>query len=238
MSPLPKPTMLKWDDETLSRFWAYHSQFPENYFSYQKGRDVVAHVRDKLPAGASVLDYGCGPGHLLPHLLDAGFVVNGADITLDTIGSAVNVEGYGNFRGFDTIDSLLRKGQQFDVVFLLEVIEHLDDAWLDKTLRHARGLLKRGGLLIVTTPNEERLEDSMVYCPVSNLIFHRWQHMRSWSAHALAETLAAHGFRDIQTGTRTFAGPKPENISMARYAVSNFLNRFRKAQSLIALARL
>jgi hypothetical protein len=60
MSPLPKPAMLKWDDETLSRFWAYHSQFPENYFSYQKGRDVVAHVRDKLPAGASVLDYGCG----------------------------------------------------------------------------------------------------------------------------------------------------------------------------------
>lgn len=33
-----------------------------------------------------------------------------------------------------------------------------------------------GGALIITTPNEENLEDNMVYCPVSNTIFHRWQH--------------------------------------------------------------
>jgi 2-polyprenyl-3-methyl-5-hydroxy-6-metoxy-1,4-benzoquinol methylase len=237
MLATPGPSPLKWDDETLSRFWSYYSQFPELYFSYQKGRDVVAYVRNKLPAGASVLDYGCGPGHLLPHLLDAGFVVNGADITLDTIGSAVSLEGYGNFKGFDTIDGLLRKGQQFDVVFLLEVIEHLDDDWLDKTLRQARGLLKKGGLLIVTTPNEERLEDSMVYCPVANVTFHRWQHMRSWSAASLAQTLAAHGFNEVSVETRNFEAAGARNHSYVKHLLSKFFDRFRKAQSIVATAR-
>jgi 2-polyprenyl-3-methyl-5-hydroxy-6-metoxy-1,4-benzoquinol methylase len=237
MLDAPRPSPLKWDDETLSRFWSYYSQFPELYFSYQKGRDVVAYVRNKLPAGASVLDYGCGPGHLLPHLLDAGFVVNGADITLDTIGSAVTLEGYGNFKGFDTIDSLLRKGQQFDVVFLLEVIEHLDDDWLEKTLRQARGLLKKGGLLIVTTPNEERLEDSMVYCPVANVTFHRWQHMRSWSVASLAQTLAAHGFTEVGVETRNFEAAGARNLSYGKHLLSKFFDRFRKAQSIVATAR-
>jgi 2-polyprenyl-3-methyl-5-hydroxy-6-metoxy-1,4-benzoquinol methylase len=237
MPVTPSPIVLKWDDETLSRFWAYHSQFPENYFSRQKGRDVVAHVRNKLPAGAVVLDYGCGPGHLLPHLLDAGFVVQGADITRETMGSAVSLDGRKGFLGFATIDDLLGQSRRFDAVFLLEVVEHLDDHWLDTTLKKARALLKEHGLLVVTTPNEERLEDSMVYCPVSNVIFHRWQHMRSWSSATLSQCLSAHGFRDIQIGTRTFSAPRANNISAWRYSISKFLDRFRKPQSLVALAR-
>jgi 2-polyprenyl-3-methyl-5-hydroxy-6-metoxy-1,4-benzoquinol methylase len=233
----PSPIALKWDDETLSRFWAYHAQFPENYFSWQKGRDVVAYVRKRLPAGATVLDYGCGPGHLLPHLLDAGFSVQGADFTRDTIGSAVALDARKGFLGFATIDELLGDSRRFDAVFLLEVVEHLDDHWLDATLRRARALLNESGLLIVTTPNEEVLEDSMVYCPVSNVVFHRWQHVRSWSASTLATCLSRHGFRDIQTATRTFLAPKAGNISTLRYLTARFLNRFRKPQSLIAVAR-
>jgi 2-polyprenyl-3-methyl-5-hydroxy-6-metoxy-1,4-benzoquinol methylase len=237
MPVTPSPTALKWDDETLSRFWAYHSQFPENYFSRQKGHDVVGYVRNKLPAGAVVLDYGCGPGHLLPHLLDAGFVVQGADITRETMGSAVTLDGRKGFLGFATINDLLGEARRFDAVFLLEVVEHLDDQWLDTTLKQARVLLNENGLLVVTTPNEERLEDSMVFCPVSNVVFHRWQHMRSWSSTTLSDCLSAHGFRDIHIGTRTFSAPRAKNISALRYHISKFLDRFRKPQSLVALAR-
>jgi 2-polyprenyl-3-methyl-5-hydroxy-6-metoxy-1,4-benzoquinol methylase len=237
MPVTPSPSALKWDNETLSRFWAYHSQFPENYFSRQKGRDVVAYVRNKLPSGAVVLDYGCGPGHLLPHLLDAGFVVQGADITRETMGSAVTLDGREGFLGFARIGDLLREARRFDAVFLLEVVEHLDDHWLETALKQARALLKKNGLLVVTTPNEERLEDSMVFCPVSNVVFHRWPHMRSWSSTTLSDCLSAHGFRDIQIRTRTFSVPRAKGISKLRYQISKFLDRFRKPQSLVALAR-
>jgi len=233
----PQPAMLEWDEETLLRFWGYHSQFSENYFSYQKGRAVVAHVKPQLPDGATVVDYGCGPGHLLPHLLDAGFSVQGTDISRETMGSGVNLAGRSGFLGFATIDELLTEGRRFDAVFLLEVVEHLDDRWLSKTLSQAKALLKPDGALIVTTPNEEQLADSMVYCPVSNVIFHRWQYVRSWSKATLAQCLTAHGFRDVQTEVRTFPGPKPAHVSALRYQLSVLLNRFRKPQSLLAIAR-
>lgn len=237
MISLPSPKNLVWDEITLSRFWAFHSQFSENYFSHQKGKGVVAYAKGQLPVDATVLDYGCGPGHLLPHLLDAGFAVQGADITRDTIGSAVSLDGRKNFLGFSTIDDLLAEGRKFDAIFLIEVVEHLDDHWLAKTLDQVHALLKKGGSLIVTTPNEENLEDNMVYCPVSNLIFHRWQHMRSWSETTLAAALARHGFRDIRTETRTFDGDKPKNISYLRYLASRIVSRLRKAQSLVAVGR-
>lgn len=237
MTVLPQPTMLEWDEETLARFWAYYSQFPELYFSHQKGPDVVRSVRRLIPEGANVLDYGCGPGHLLPHLLDAGFVVKGADIALETIGSAVTVHGRKNFMGFDTISGLLQKDEKFDVVFLLEVLEHLDDHWLEMTLTQARRLVKEGGLLVVTTPNEERLEDSIVYCPVANVTFHRWQHMRSWTAAGLREALTSRGFSDVRVQTRNFVAASPRNISRGKYLLSKFFNRLRKPQSIIATAR-
>lgn len=237
MTALPQPTILKWDDETLSRFWAYYSQFPELYFSHQKGRDVVEFVRHLIPEGAGVLDYGCGPGHLLPHLLDAGFVVKGADIAMETIGSAVNVQGRKNFMGFDTVSGLLHKNEKFDVVFLLEVVEHLDDHWLEVTLTQARRLLNQGGLLVVTTPNEERLEDNIVYCPVANVTFHRWQHMRSWTAATLRDALASRGFRDVNVQTRNFIAAGPRQVPLARYFLSKFLSRLQKPQSIVATAR-
>jgi len=163
--------------------------------------------------------------------------VQGADITRDTMGAAVALEARKGFLGFATIDDLLGDSRRFDAVFLLEVIEHLDDQWLDTTLKQARALLKENGLLVVTTPNEERLEDSMVYCPVSNVIFHRWQHMRSWSSTTLLNCLSAQGFRDIQIETRTFAAPRAQNVSVMRYLISRILDRFRKPQSLVAMAR-
>src|SRR6185437_12793213 len=67
------PDQIVWDHDTLVRFWAYHSKFPENYFSFQKGADVVRRVKRYIPQEASVVDYGCGPGFLLPHLVRAGY---------------------------------------------------------------------------------------------------------------------------------------------------------------------
>ena len=81
-----EPQPIVWDDVRLARFWAYQARFPENYFSFQKGADVVRRTRKHLPQDARVLDYGCGPGHLLPHLVNAGYQVVGADIALERHG--------------------------------------------------------------------------------------------------------------------------------------------------------
>jgi hypothetical protein len=53
--------------------------------------------------------------------------------------------------------------------------------------------LKPGGLLVVTTPNNEDLDLGLSYSPETNTLFHRWQHVRSFRPETLAALWAAHG---------------------------------------------
>jgi len=140
-----------------------------------------------------VLDYGCGPGYLLGPLVAAGCEVWGGDFSADVVGGAWrDLNDQPNFHGVSTIAELIGR-EQFDVVTVLEVIEHLDDTALNETLDNIGKLLRSGGHLIVTTPNDERLEEGTVYSPIANVTFHRWQHMRSWSAESLGALLRDRG---------------------------------------------
>ena len=236
---LDPPKQLIWDDVSIGRFWAYYAGQPQFYFSYQQGDAVLAQIKPIIGASAAVLDYGCGPGHFLTKLLDAGFRVTGADLSLETMGPARDKgAGRQGFDGIFTIADLIARGQKFDAVFLLEVVEHLSDGHLAATLENARHLLAPGGKLIVTTPNEENLSDSMVYCPVSNLVFHRWQHMRSWSKETLAASLRRHGFSSLDIQTCTFESIADAQSPKPRQLMRRLMARFRKPQSLLAIAQL
>ena len=75
----------------------------------------------------------------------------------------------------------------------LEVVEHLTDDRLHETIRETRRLLKPGGRLIVTTPHAEDLQQEMQFCPECGAVFHKWQHVRSWSADGLRSVMAEAG---------------------------------------------
>jgi 2-polyprenyl-3-methyl-5-hydroxy-6-metoxy-1,4-benzoquinol methylase len=231
----PKPIV--WDDQTVKRFWAYQSQFPQDAFSYQQGASVVRHSRKFLKPGARVLDYGCGAGHLLAHLARVGFSVTGADLASDTMGNTLSQRHVGGVEKITVLDHLMSESELFDAVFLLEVIEHLDDRWLDQTMTNIHRLLKQNGALIVTTPNDEKLEDNIVYCPVSNIVFHRWQHVRKWDAETLERALLDRGFSNVHVETRTFYDIRNDGLSPPRQMIARIAARLRKPTSLFAVAR-
>ena len=87
---------------------------------------------------------------------------------------------------------------------MAEVIEHVLDEELDSVLKRVAALTKTGGLLVVTTPNDEDLELGMSYCPVSNVVFHRWQHVRSFTDTSLSELLARAGFEALAVHRLSF----------------------------------
>lgn len=82
---------------------------------------------------------------------------------------------------------------RFDVVFFSEVIEHLQDAEVAETLSSLKDALAPGGVLVVTTPNDEDLFQQSRYCPNCRHLFHPWGHVRSFSPQTLEELLDAHG---------------------------------------------
>lgn len=101
---------------------------------------------------------------------------------------------------------------RFDAITALETVEHVYDADLDAIVALLLRLAAPGAKILFTTPNREDLSASSVYCPVSNVTFHRWQHVRSWSAESLVAFMAARGLRpveiletDLTVGARRYA---------------------------------
>lgn len=98
-------------------------------------------------------------------------------------------------------------GLRFDGILSVEVIEHLSDERLESTLGLIKRLLQPGGVIVFTTPNDEDLAASRLYCPECDHVFHRWQHVRSWNRRSLSKLLAKRGFVDVRTWTTDFSPP-------------------------------
>jgi 2-polyprenyl-3-methyl-5-hydroxy-6-metoxy-1,4-benzoquinol methylase len=224
--------MMTWTPEKVSRFWDYQSRYPDNYFTFQVGKDLIRQVERYFPQGAStrsptagrVLDYGCGMGFLMRHLLDKRYRVAGLDFSADSVeGVRKKFGSEPGFLGADLVDAYVARSETFDVIFVVEVIEHLDDAYLAATMRNVRNLLSEKGIVVFTTPNEERLEDNHVYCAECNHVFHVMQHVRAWSAETLGGYLRANGLAPIRIFTTCFAASRGRALI---FGLKQLLKRF------------
>lgn len=106
----------------------------------------------KIPAGAPVLDVGCGRGEALALLRDHGIPARGIDSSARMV-ALCHERGLEAEEG-DAFASLaaLPEGSLGGVVSF-HVIEHLPAALLDRLVRLAYRALKPGGVLILETPN-------------------------------------------------------------------------------------
>ncbi|MGE5271102.1 MAG: class I SAM-dependent methyltransferase [Thiohalocapsa sp.] len=195
---------LVWTDELIQRFWdaVGRTSLDELSFGKLAGPRLVEILSEHLPAGATVCDYGAGGGHLARLLIANGFptaIYEPSRQRAETLSRELDpLEG---FLGVVSADARSR----FDVVILSEVVEHLPDGVLSQTLERAGALLVAGGTLVITTPNNENLEQGSVCCPRCNAFFHRWQHLRSFTAQSLADLLARHGFKVRSIGLLDFS---------------------------------
>jgi SAM-dependent methyltransferase len=203
---------IEWNDSQVSRLWNYYACTPpysELYFARRFGRLLLAAAGLPPRERLEVLDFGCGPGFMWDHIRDLGanWHYTGLDFSADSVAQlAARAQAQPGFRAAQLARELptALPDASFDVVLLIEVVEHLDDRYLDGTLREAARLLKRGGVLVVSTPNEEDLSLSRKFCPSCGAIFHEWQHVRSWSVATLRDCLAGHGFAQVKHVTTDF----------------------------------
>ena len=187
-----------WTEEKVKRFWDIEAQLPERYFTAQIGAALVGQLGRFLVGRKRILDYGCGTGELIPHLLRLGGEVTGVDFSDNSISVASSRgTGYLNFRGAFTIERLPKREQCFDAVLAVELIEHLDDRHLKLTFDTFKTYLAEDGVLLLTTPNDEDLSLSMIHCPECEAVFHRYQHVRKWSVETLKGYLSDNGFEII-----------------------------------------
>jgi 2-polyprenyl-3-methyl-5-hydroxy-6-metoxy-1,4-benzoquinol methylase len=206
--------LLEWTDDKVKRFWDYISQFPEHYFTYQVGGNLAKLIKKYTRENVTLLDYGSGPGFLIKYLLENNIEVSALEFSPDSLRRIkASYEGQKGFMGAYSIEDLNRKNIRFDVITLIEVIEHLDDRYLDMTFDNIHRLLKPDGYLIITTPNDEDLSKSYICCPETNELFHRWQHIRSWNTVTLGKFIENKGYKiHVLKGTNFNISPISERL--------------------------
>lgn len=111
------------------------------------------HLLESVIAGLAgnkrgrVLDLGCGSGDYSKRLKDLGFEVVAADIDRNRFMHNNDIE----FRYCDITKELPFADNQFDYVLLIEVLEHLRNPYA--VLSGINRIIKKGGVLILSTPN-------------------------------------------------------------------------------------
>ena len=95
---------------------------------------------------AHILDVGCGDGVLFPFLSGFGEVEG-----IEPDPSVVSADGPWRSRiRIASFDDGFRPGARYDLILMLDVLEHLQDARAG--LRHAADLLQPDGHLLITVP--------------------------------------------------------------------------------------
>lgn len=201
---------IEWTDEKVARYWDYSSANPEyedSYFSKAVGDLVLDEVQRIVPLKGRILDFGCGPGYLMEKLIARGIPVEGVDFSEDSI-AAVNkrLSGSALFQGARHSPRLPveQPDHSYDILFLVETIEHILTPLLEPTLVELNRLLKVGGKIVITTPNRENLDALKVMCPECGCTFHRIQHVHTWSAESLTNLMNQFGFQTVRTVETTF----------------------------------
>jgi 2-polyprenyl-3-methyl-5-hydroxy-6-metoxy-1,4-benzoquinol methylase len=126
----------------------------EQHWWYRGRRRIIHAELDRLalPAGAQVLDAGCGSGRTLEELVRSGEV---RGIELDEGAAEVARDrGYGEVL-IGRLEELPYDDESFDLITCLDVIEHTPDDRV--TLRELRRVCKHGGWLLVTVPAYQAL---------------------------------------------------------------------------------
>jgi 2-polyprenyl-3-methyl-5-hydroxy-6-metoxy-1,4-benzoquinol methylase len=191
-----------WTPEKVSNLWNYYGSEPAYhtvFFAYRVGRRVARFIdrRIKLRRMRRILDFGCGRGDMTAALLQRAGKrqqLYGLDFSEKCVAEVeARFSGTEGFAGAERLPSAF-DDDFFDLVVATEVVEHLDDQHLDQMLRDCHRMLRPGGFLVVTTPNDEDLPSARVLCPDCGGIFHPWQHMRSWTESSLRAEMEAYGF--------------------------------------------
>jgi SAM-dependent methyltransferase len=171
----------------------------EGYANYQGSRDVLVAefrrvLRDLASAGASdgrLLEIGCAYGFFLDEAR-ASFQVSGVELAPEAV-AACRARGLDVVREAD--DAFYRSRAPFDVVVMLDVIEHLQAP--DEVLRTVHRHTRPGALMVITTGDFGSL--------AARLLGRRWrlmtppQHLWFFTERSLARLLEQRGFHVLRT---------------------------------------
>ncbi|TRZ55252.1 class I SAM-dependent methyltransferase [archaeon] len=136
-----------------------------------------------------ILDIGCAYGYFL-QALGNRFDKYGADVSEHAIRTARRNSGSGKFVLCDAENGLPFGKGYFDIVTMFDVTEHIISP--DALIKNAKAVLKKSGLLLISTPNNNLLRKTIFKIP--DKLEH---HCSLLSKEQITDILGNNGFKII-----------------------------------------
>lgn len=213
------------DPEFYRRLYAHGLHWEEEVRYHGKGmifshaRNVITHYR----RGGRLLDIGAWVGGFLAAMSE-DFEGTGVEIDADAARVA-RCRGFA-VEGSPILEAKLPKNQ-FDVVSLIDVLEHLTDPAAN--LRRIKEWLKPGGVLYIKVPNyhaQMKKQDLRARLGLSNVgIMGAYVHINHFSRPSLVSCLTRLGFEVLETGFTpaeiyNLSRPAPPRVQLKRALVN------------------
>lgn len=169
------------------------SGFLERFLSKQRSKVAKGKICGRFSRGR-VLDIGCGLYPYFLSTLDAfdKYGIDQSDIKIQEGMTLCKTD-------LNAIKKLPFEDGYFDAVSALALIEHLDPAAVPCILQEARRVLKKDGILVLTTP-ADWTEKILKYMAALNLVSKQEisEHKSLFNSRSLRELLRVCGFRNIK----------------------------------------
>ncbi|MCX7927089.1 MAG: class I SAM-dependent methyltransferase [Candidatus Omnitrophica bacterium] len=177
-------------------------------------REMIIKLCSNLARG-KILDIGTGDGEYAKQLYDMGFEVVACDID----NSRFKYLDYLPFRKCDITKVLPFADESFDIVLLVEVIEHLRNPY--EVLQNIHRVIKPNGFLIISTPNILSIKSRIRYLLEGNYEYFREPpleqsrnpkanifnlHIFAYRYHELEYLLCNSGFKIDEIFTSVYEG--------------------------------
>jgi 2-polyprenyl-3-methyl-5-hydroxy-6-metoxy-1,4-benzoquinol methylase len=164
-------------------------QIFNNIYFQEKLNKIIALTQEKKPV---ILDVGCGWGNFLQVMKNSHLPYLGVDLSPTAV--KICQEKKLNCQEADLINLSKTKSQQYSAITLFQVIEHIKNPL--EYLKATKKLLKKNGILLITTPNNRS--------PLRHLFGSRWSvyntpsHYFFYSKKSLERLLKAAGFSSFR----------------------------------------
>jgi len=158
-------------------------KYDENYF-----KTFYLH---KFPKNKNclILDIGCGNGKSLNILKKFGFQnLYGIDISQEQIEIAKKTNFF-NVKCIGALEFLKNEKEKYDVILLVDVLEHLDLSSSIELINLIYKSLKEKGKLFIQVPNAISLFSPLRYSDIT--------HKRAYSKSSIIQTLNTSGFKNF-----------------------------------------
>jgi SAM-dependent methyltransferase len=177
-------------NEYLPSLGVKDGQFDLDYFDGRNGA-MLRFIARHRPAKGRLIEVGAGGGFFLKAAERAGWSVAGIEVSTEGVEFATTRLGLDVRR--ESAEEMNFPDASFDVAVMFDVIEHLLDPVA--ALKRVTQVLRPGGLLVVSTPNQNALTRYALGSEWAMLT--PAEHLYNFSASTLERLLRRAGFTDV-----------------------------------------